>query len=135
MQRSIAAWKKQEGQAVTIKMAETDKHRTLTAHLVQSLTRCNAMTCNIASWKKKEGQAVAAGDEMAEIETDKATMAWEAQDEGFIAKILAKDGAKDIAVGDPVMIFVEEEVRTPSMLCTSADHMSRGDRTWSGLPC
>lgn len=73
------------------------------------------MSGNIASWKKKEGEAVAAGDEMAEIETDKATMAWEAQDEGFIAKILAKEGSKEIAVGDPVAIFVEEEVLP--MLC------------------
>lgn len=64
---------------------------------------------NIATWKKKEGDAVAAGDEIADIETDKATMGWEAQDEGFIAKILAGDGSKDIAVGDPVMIFVEEQ--------------------------
>lgn len=53
---------------------------------------------------------MAAGDEIADIETDKATMGWEAQDEGFIAKILAGDGSKDIAVGDPVMIFVEEQV-------------------------
>ena len=65
---------------------------------------------NIANWKKKEGDAVAAGDEIADIETDKATMGWEAQDEGFIAKILAGDGSKDIAVGDPVMVFVEEQV-------------------------
>lgn len=51
-----------------------------------------------------------AGDEMAEIETDKATMAWESQDDGFIAKILLQEGAKDIPVGTPAMIFVEEEV-------------------------
>ena len=67
---------------------------------------------NIATWQKKEGDAVAAGDEIADIETDKATMGWEAQDEGFIAKILAGDGSKDIAVGDPVMVFVEEQVYT-----------------------
>lgn len=64
---------------------------------------------NIASWKKKEGEAVGAGEEMAEIETDKATMAWESQDDGFIAKILLQDGAKDIPVGTAAMIFVEEE--------------------------
>ncbi|KAA6412928.1 MAG: hypothetical protein FRX49_13770 [Trebouxia sp. A1-2] len=64
---------------------------------------------NIASWKKKEGEQVGAGDEMAEIETDKATMAWESQDDGFIAKILLQEGAKDIPVGTPAMIFVEEE--------------------------
>ncbi len=70
-----------------------------------------AFAGNIASWKKKEGEQVGAGDEMAEIETDKATMAWESQDDGFIAKILLQEGAKDIPVGTPAMIFVEEEVR------------------------
>jgi pyruvate dehydrogenase E2 component (dihydrolipoamide acetyltransferase) len=69
-----------------------------------------AFAGNIASWKKKEGEQVGAGDEMAEIETDKATMAWESQDDGFIAKILLQEGAKDIPVGTPAMIFVEEEV-------------------------
>lgn len=64
---------------------------------------------NIASWKMKEGDSVGAGDEMAEIETDKATMAWESQDDGFIAKILLQEGAKDIPVGTPAMIFVEEQ--------------------------
>lgn len=40
-----------------------------------------------------------------------ATMAWESQDDGFIAKILLQEGAKDIPVNTPAMIFVEEEVR------------------------
>ncbi len=66
---------------------------------------------NIASWKKKEGDAVAAGDSIAEIETDKATMDWEAQDDGFVAKILLQDGAKDVPVGEPALVIVEEEVR------------------------
>lgn len=39
-----------------------------------------------------------------------ATMAWESQDDGFIAKILLQEGAKDIPVGTPAMVFVEEEV-------------------------
>ncbi|CAK0785753.1 hypothetical protein CVIRNUC_008964 [Coccomyxa viridis] len=64
---------------------------------------------NIAAWKKKEGEEVAAGDSIAEIETDKATMDWESQDDGFIAKLLVEDGAKDLAVGDPVLVFVEDE--------------------------
>ena len=37
-------------------------------------------------------------------------MDWEAQDDGFVAKILAQEGAKDIAVGSPVLVIVEEEV-------------------------
>lgn len=40
-------------------------------------------------------------------------MDWESQDDGFIAKILVEDGAKDISVGEPVLVFVEEEVPTP----------------------
>lgn len=64
---------------------------------------------NIAAWKKKEGEQVSPGDSIAEIETDKATMDWEAQEDGFIAKILAGDGSKDIAVGTPVLVFVEDE--------------------------
>ncbi len=65
---------------------------------------------NIAKWNKKEGDEIAAGDSIAEIETDKATMDWEAQDDGFVAKILAQEGAKDVSVGSPVIVIVEEEV-------------------------
>ncbi|KAK9827713.1 hypothetical protein WJX81_003489 [Elliptochloris bilobata] len=64
---------------------------------------------NIASWKKKPGDEVAAGDSLAEIETDKATMDWESQDDGYVAALLVKDGAKDIAVGSPVLVFVEDQ--------------------------
>lgn len=64
---------------------------------------------NIAKWNKKEGDEIAAGDSIAEIETDKATMDWEAQDDGFVAKILAEEGAKDVSVGSPVIVIVEEE--------------------------
>ena len=39
-----------------------------------------------------------------------ATMDWESQDDGFIAKLLVEDGAKDISVGTPVLVFVEDEV-------------------------
>lgn len=55
---------------------------------------------------------MAAGDSIAEIETDKATMEWEAQDDGFVAKILLEAGAKDIPVGEPALVIVEEEVST-----------------------
>ncbi|KAH9937135.1 dihydrolipoamide acetyltransferase [Fomitopsis serialis] len=62
----------------------------------------------IASWKKKEGESFSAGDVILEIETDKATIDVEAQDEGIVAKIIAEDGAKNIAVGAPIAIFAEE---------------------------
>lgn len=64
---------------------------------------------NIAKWNKKEGDEISAGDSIAEVETDKATMDWEAQDDGFVAKILAEEGAKDIAVGSPVIVIVEDQ--------------------------
>lgn len=47
---------------------------------------------NIASWKKKEGDTINVGDVIAEIETDKATVDYEAQDEGILAKILVPSG-------------------------------------------
>ena len=47
---------------------------------------------NLAKWLKKEGDAVKAGDVIAEIETDKATMEFEAVDEGTIGKILVPEG-------------------------------------------
>ncbi|EPQ60697.1 dihydrolipoamide acetyltransferase [Gloeophyllum trabeum ATCC 11539] len=62
----------------------------------------------IASWKKKEGESFAAGDVLLEIETDKATIDVEAQDDGIVAKIIAQDGAKNIAVGTPIAIVAEE---------------------------
>jgi pyruvate/2-oxoglutarate dehydrogenase complex dihydrolipoamide acyltransferase (E2) component len=53
----------------------------------------------LAKWRKKEGDAIKPGDILAEVETDKATVEWEATDEGFLAKILIPAGSKDIAVG------------------------------------
>jgi hypothetical protein len=54
---------------------------------------------NIVSWQVKEGDEVAPGTVLAEIETDKATLAFENQDEGYVAKILAPAGSRDIKVG------------------------------------
>ena len=52
---------------------------------------------NLASWKKAEGEAINVGDVIAEIETDKATVDYEAQDEGFLAKIVMKEGCAHAA--------------------------------------
>jgi pyruvate dehydrogenase E2 component (dihydrolipoamide acetyltransferase) len=62
----------------------------------------------ISSWKKKEGEAFSAGDVLLEIETDKATIDVEAQDDGILAKIIAQDGAKNLAVGSAIAIVGEE---------------------------
>jgi pyruvate dehydrogenase E2 component (dihydrolipoamide acetyltransferase) len=63
---------------------------------------------NLARWLKKEGDAVKAGDILAEIETDKATMEYEAIDEGVIAKILVPEGTADVAVNAPIAVLAAE---------------------------
>ncbi|KAG6879727.1 hypothetical protein C0992_012330 [Termitomyces sp. T32_za158] len=62
----------------------------------------------IAAWKKNEGEAFVTGDVLLEIETDKATIDVEAQDDGILAKIIAQDGAKGVQVGAPIAIVAEE---------------------------
>ncbi|KAJ1030392.1 hypothetical protein NDA16_001301 [Ustilago loliicola] len=62
----------------------------------------------IAAWKVKEGQAFSAGDVLLEIETDKATMDVEAQDDGVLAKIIVQDGSKDVDVGKTIAMLAEE---------------------------
>ncbi|MBO1074401.1 pyruvate dehydrogenase complex dihydrolipoamide acetyltransferase [Roseomonas marmotae] len=68
----------------------------------------------LARWLKKEGEAVKAGDVIAEIETDKATMEFEAVDEGVLGKILVPDGTEGVKVNDPIGILVEEGEEVPS---------------------
>ncbi|MBK8157907.1 MAG: pyruvate dehydrogenase complex dihydrolipoamide acetyltransferase [Rhodospirillaceae bacterium] len=63
---------------------------------------------NLARWLKKEGDAVKAGDILAEIETDKATMEVEAVDEGTLAKIIVPGGAQGVKVNDVIAVLVEE---------------------------
>lgn len=64
---------------------------------------------NVASWQVTEGTEITAGDILADIETDKATLPWENQDDGFIAKLLRPSGSKDIPVGTPLVVLVEEK--------------------------
>ncbi|KAJ2461514.1 hypothetical protein GGF42_000136 [Coemansia sp. RSA 2424] len=62
----------------------------------------------IARWEKKEGESFSAGDLLLQIETDKAQMDVEAQDDGVLVKILAPDGSQNVAVNSPIAIFAEE---------------------------
>jgi pyruvate dehydrogenase E1 component beta subunit len=62
----------------------------------------------LAKWLKSEGDHVKAGDVIAEIETDKATMEVEAVDEGVLARILVPDGAENVAVNTPIAVIAEE---------------------------
>jgi len=62
----------------------------------------------VASWKKKEGETFTSGDVLLEIETDKATIDVEAQDDGILAKIIVGDGTKNVQVGAVIGIVGEE---------------------------
>ena len=62
----------------------------------------------LAKWLVKEGDTVNSGDIMAEIETDKATMEFEAVDEGTIGKILIAEGSEGVKVNTPIAILLEE---------------------------
>ncbi|HSK39717.1 MAG TPA: pyruvate dehydrogenase complex dihydrolipoamide acetyltransferase [Arenibaculum sp.] len=64
---------------------------------------------NLAKWHKQVGDEVKAGDVIAEIETDKATMEVEAVDEGRIGKILVDEGAQGVAVNTPIAVLLEED--------------------------
>jgi len=63
---------------------------------------------NLATWKVKEGEEFGAGDVIAEVETDKATVDYEVVDEGVLAKILVAEGTSDIKVGDPLAVVVDD---------------------------
>ena len=63
---------------------------------------------NVSKWLKKEGDTVAAGDVIAEIETDKATMEVEAVDEGVLGKILIEAGTEGVKVNTPIAVLLAE---------------------------
>jgi pyruvate dehydrogenase E2 component (dihydrolipoamide acetyltransferase) len=63
---------------------------------------------NLAKWLKKEGDKIKAGDILAEIETDKATMEYEAIDEGVLAKIVVPEGSADVPVNQLIAVLAAE---------------------------
>ncbi|CAB9522053.1 acetyltransferase component 3 of pyruvate dehydrogenase complex, mitochondrial [Seminavis robusta] len=63
---------------------------------------------SIASWNLKEGDAFIAGEVFCSVETDKATVDFEAQDDGVVAKILVDAGPDEIQCGQPILVTVEE---------------------------
>ena len=62
----------------------------------------------LARWLVKEGDEIAAGDVIAEIETDKATMEIEAIEDGKLAKVLIAEGAEGVKVNTPIAIVLED---------------------------
>lgn len=73
---------------------------------------------NIGAWQKQPGDTLAPGDVLVEIETDKAQMDFEFQEDGVLAKILKESGEKDVAVGN---------VRSSCSLCDTTLTTSTAD--------
>jgi len=80
----------------------------------------------LAKWLVKEGDSVEAGDVIAEIETDKATMEVEAVDEGTIGRIVVAEGTENVAVNNPIAYILEEG--------ESADDIPAGQTNGSSAP-
>ncbi|KYO35704.1 dihydrolipoyllysine-residue acetyltransferase component of pyruvate dehydrogenase complex, mitochondrial [Alligator mississippiensis] len=76
----------------------------------------------VQRWEKKVGEKLSEGDLLAEIETDKATIGFEVQEEGYLAKILVAEGTRDVPLGTPLCIIVEKESDIPAF----ADYRETG---------
>ena len=74
----------------------------------------------LAKWLVKEGDTVASGDLLAEIETDKATMEFEAVDEGVIGKLLVAEGSEGVKVNTAIAVLLEEGEDADSAVATPA---------------
>uniref|UniRef100_A0A8D0S3Z1 Dihydrolipoamide acetyltransferase component of pyruvate dehydrogenase complex n=1 Tax=Sus scrofa TaxID=9823 RepID=A0A8D0S3Z1_PIG len=68
----------------------------------------------VQRWEKKVGEKLSEGDLLAEIETDKATIGFGVQEEGYLAKILIPEGTRDVPLGTPLCIIVEKEADIPA---------------------
>ncbi len=66
----------------------------------------------LAKWLVKEGDTVSSGDLLAEIETDKATMEFEAVDEGIVGKLLVKEGTEGVKVNSPIAVMLADDEST-----------------------
>src|ERR1700691_5651449 len=75
---------------------------------------------NLAKWHKKEGDAVKAGDVLAEIETDKATMEMEAVEEGTRGRTLVPGGARGVKVTQPIAVILGEGEDAKSIVAKPA---------------
>jgi pyruvate dehydrogenase E2 component (dihydrolipoamide acetyltransferase) len=84
---------------------------------------------NLARWLKKEGDKIKSGDVIAEIETDKATMEYEATDEGTLAKIVVPEGTQDVAVNAVIAVMAGEgeDVKAAATGAASAGAPKKAD--------
>ncbi|MEM7487727.1 MAG: pyruvate dehydrogenase complex dihydrolipoamide acetyltransferase [Pseudomonadota bacterium] len=78
----------------------------------------------LAKWLVKEGDSVASGDLLAEIETDKATMEFEAVDEGVVGKILVTEGTEGVKVNAPIAVLLEDGEDASAIDDVSSDDSS-----------
>ena len=90
----------------------------------------------LAKWLVKEGDTVKSGDIMAEIETDKATMEFEAVDEGVIGKVLVAEGTDNVKVGAVIAILLEEGEDASAIDATprKAETLQPADDQFKGKP-
>ncbi|RUS60437.1 pyruvate dehydrogenase complex E1 component subunit beta [Pseudorhodobacter sp. E13] len=93
----------------------------------------------LAKWLVKEGDTVKSGQIMAEIETDKATMEFEAVDEGIVGKLLVAEGTANVKVNTPIAVLVEEgesadDVKAAPAAETSTESKQVADSTAENLP-
>ncbi len=82
---------------------------------------------NLAKWHKKEGDAVEAGEVIAEIETDKATMEVEAVDEGTIGKIVVAEGTENVPVNEVIAVLLEEGEEWDDQMIGSSDNQKKAE--------
>lgn len=69
---------------------------------------------NVGKWNKNVGDKLNVGDSLVDIETDKAVMDFEFQEDGYLAKQLVPEGTKDVPVGAPLGVYVEDEASVPA---------------------
>ncbi|XP_061072811.1 dihydrolipoyllysine-residue acetyltransferase component of pyruvate dehydrogenase complex, mitochondrial-like [Conger conger] len=84
----------------------------------------------VQRWEKKPGEKLCEGDLLAEIETDKATIGFEVQEEGYLAKVLVSEGTRDVPLGTPLCIIVENEADIQAF----ADYVETGVAEISAPP-
>ena len=77
----------------------------------------------LARWLVKEGDTVKSGDILAEIETDKATMEFEAVDEGRIGKILVPEGSEGVKVNAPIAVLLGDDEKPGEVDISAAQHV------------
>jgi pyruvate dehydrogenase E2 component (dihydrolipoamide acetyltransferase) len=86
---------------------------------------------NLAKWLKKEGDKIKAGEVIAEIETDKATMEVEAVDEGILGKIIIAEGTENVAVNSLIALILEEGEDKKSLANYAKDIASESTKSAS----